>query len=359
MNTTERTTLYYREGSSDKVYQAWIEPAGNLFVVNFAFGRRGSTLNTGTKTNSPVAYANARTIFEKLVREKKAKGYSEGVNAVSYEAARNTGEHTGITPQLLNPVAEDEVEALLHSNDWCMQEKFDGRRVLIRKEGNTVTGVNRRGFAIGLPKCVGAELGTFSMDFLLDGEAVGERYHVFDLLSLAGEDLRTTSYRTRLAELIRLIGFGKYDHLLTVLSYIAAGQKQMFLAEAKAQRKEGVVFKHLEAPYTAGRPSSGGTQLKHKFCATLSARVVKRNAGRSVELALKGNGGWQSCGNVTVPVNHAMPSSEDIVEVRYLYAFPESGALFQPVYLGPRSDLDLAACTTDQLKFKASDEDEP
>ena len=39
-------TLYYREGSSDKVYQAAIVPAGELFVVNFAYGRRGSTLTT-------------------------------------------------------------------------------------------------------------------------------------------------------------------------------------------------------------------------------------------------------------------------------------------------------------------------
>ena len=48
--TSERVTLYYREGSSDKVYQAAIEPDGNQFVVNYAHGRRGSTLTTGTKT---------------------------------------------------------------------------------------------------------------------------------------------------------------------------------------------------------------------------------------------------------------------------------------------------------------------
>ena len=37
-------TLYYREGSSDKVYQVSLEPKGDGFIVNFAFGRRGSTL---------------------------------------------------------------------------------------------------------------------------------------------------------------------------------------------------------------------------------------------------------------------------------------------------------------------------
>ena len=73
--TSERVTLYYREGSSDKVYQAAIEPAGHLFVVNFAYGRRGSTLATGTKTSSPVVYEAAKNIFDKLVGEKKAMGF--------------------------------------------------------------------------------------------------------------------------------------------------------------------------------------------------------------------------------------------------------------------------------------------
>ena len=35
----QRITLYYREGSSDKVYQASIESKGELFVVNFAYHR--------------------------------------------------------------------------------------------------------------------------------------------------------------------------------------------------------------------------------------------------------------------------------------------------------------------------------
>jgi bifunctional non-homologous end joining protein LigD len=47
---TKSITLYYREGSSDKVYQCSIEASGELFVVNFAYGRRGTTLQNGTKS---------------------------------------------------------------------------------------------------------------------------------------------------------------------------------------------------------------------------------------------------------------------------------------------------------------------
>jgi bifunctional non-homologous end joining protein LigD len=50
--TSDRVSLYYRESSSDKVYQAAIELVGHQFVVNFACGRRGATMTTGTKTTS-------------------------------------------------------------------------------------------------------------------------------------------------------------------------------------------------------------------------------------------------------------------------------------------------------------------
>jgi len=41
------------------------------------------------------------------------------------------------------------------------------------------------------------------------------------------------------------------------------------------------------------------------------------------------------------------------VECRYLYAFKESGCIYQPVYLGTRDDIPAEECTTSQLKFKA------
>jgi bifunctional non-homologous end joining protein LigD len=259
----------------------------------------------------------------------------------------------------LNPLADNEVEALLNSSAWCMQEKFDGKRLLVRKTGATIIGINRRGLIIGLPGTIRDELANIRADFILDGESVNDRYFVFDLLIVRDADLRRVPYRSRLADLVRLIGFGTYEHVQTVPSFITSDQKRAFMDDARRQKKEGVVFKHLEAPYTPGRPASAGGQLKYKFISTLSAQVTRVNNGRSVGLSLLGLRGWQSCGNVNIPVNHPLPHPGQVVEVRYLYAFPESGALFQPVYLGVRSDLEVTACTTDQLKFKASGEVEP
>jgi predicted DNA-binding WGR domain protein len=97
----ENITLYYREGTSDKVYQCAIEPAGERFVVNFAYGRRGSTLNTGTKTNVPVDYEDALRIFNKLMKEKQGNGYMPGQSGTPYQTPETAERFTGILPQLL------------------------------------------------------------------------------------------------------------------------------------------------------------------------------------------------------------------------------------------------------------------
>ena len=145
----EHVSLYYREGSSDKVYQAAIEPAGRQFVVNFAYGRRGATLTTGTKTSSPVDYAAAKQIYTKLVGEKKAKGYTEGENGTPYQ--HTDKRPSGILPQLLNPIEEAEVELLLRDDNYCAQEKFDGRHLLVRKQDDDLAGINKKGFIVGRP----------------------------------------------------------------------------------------------------------------------------------------------------------------------------------------------------------------
>ena len=47
-----------------------------------------------------------------------------------------------------------------------------------------------------------------------------------------------------------------------------------------------------------------------------------------------------------------MPQPGAVVEVRYLYAFRQSGAVYQPCYLGEREDIEPAECTVSQLKYR-------
>ncbi len=143
----EHITLYYRQGSSDKVYAASIQPKDGGHLVLFQFGRRGSALQAAQKTPVPVSYPEARTIYDKLVREKIAKGYTRGSDErrrSTYQQSDNAGQSTGILPQLLNPVEAPDVPDLIRDPAYWMQEKFDGRRLLLRKEGDIVIGINRR-----------------------------------------------------------------------------------------------------------------------------------------------------------------------------------------------------------------------
>lgn len=348
----ETITLYFREGPSDKVYQAAIESRDGGHVVTFAFGRRGSTLNVGTKTQKPVAYAEAKAIYDKLVREKMAKGYTPGDTGTPYQQTSKEQQASGILPQLLNPVSDEQAESLLDDHDYWMQEKMDGRRLLLKKENGQITGINRLGLVVALPETLTRSAMNYPRDFLFDGEAIGDTLHVFDVLSLGREDLRQKRFAVRCLRLRDCLEAFEHPHIRLVETFVATEKRSRFNG-FRLNGKEGVVFKHVDAPYTPGRPSTGGSQLKFKFCETASFIVAKPNGKRSVSLLLFEGDKVRPAGNVTIPPNHDLPAAGDVVEVRYLYAFRESGCIYQPVYLGRREDMRAAECTTSQLKFKA------
>jgi bifunctional non-homologous end joining protein LigD len=352
---TERITLYYREGSSEKVYHAVIEPQGEGFVANIAYGRRGSTMNTGTKTQTPVDYDTATRIFTKLVNEKKAKGYTEGPDGTPYQNTPKQDRVTGLLPQLLNPIDEQEAKRLLKEPSFALQEKFDGRRVLVRKAGAETHGINRKGLLIGLPSPIVVGAHKITSDFILDGECVGDVLYAFDLLEW-GEDLRTKPYQRRVVKLSSLLNRPDITHIEFAEIATDPANKERLFRHLQAEGKEGVVFKRLDAPYTPGRPNSGGNQIKHKFYATCSAVVAGINDKRSVELRLLNGQGWIPVGNVTIPPNFKVPAVGEVVEV--LYAFRESNALYQPVYLGVRKDVEHHECVLSQLKYRADETDE-
>ena len=300
-------TLYYREGASDKVYQCNIEPSVELFVVNFSYGRRGATMQTGTKTATPVDFETAKAIFDKLVREKTAKGYTPGADGTPYKQTKDEGRATNIRPQLLNPIEEDEVKRLIKDSAWCMQEKKDGKRILLQKQGAAIHGTNRKGLLVGLPSPIVYQAQKFSTDFIIDGECVGDVLHAFDLLKLGGDCVRGKPYKERLALLTELLDVPFVTMIELVETAFAPAQKAILFNRIKEGKKEGVVFKRLDAPYSPGRPPVGGVQLKHKFCATLSAVVATVNPQRSVEVQLLDGDAWATAGNVAVPPNHPVP----------------------------------------------------
>lgn len=365
---SENVTLYFTQGSSDKVYNASLEEVSkNGFLVNFAYGRRGATLKTGTKTKVPVDYESAKKLFDKLVKSKTVKGYTPGEEGSQYVHTDNDMRETGVRCQLLNPAEEAQAEQLIQDDAWWAQEKHDGKRMLIRKGdgqgatdslADTITAINRSGLSVGMPDAILNSANSVDQSYLVDGEAVGETLYVFDLLEIGNRDIRAEPFSQRLAQLENLASRGgpavfPKGAIVVAETAKTTEEKAMLYARVQESGGEGVVFKQHTAPYTAGRPNSGGTQLKFKFYATASVIVTKINEKQSVGMAALDGDELVAIGNVTIPPNKEIPNLNAIVEVRYLYAYKD-GNLYQPTYIGVRDDISLEECVMAQLKYKAT-----
>ena len=358
----EQISLRYTDGSSDKVYHTQLAPQDGGFVVNVQYGRRGGTLQTGTKTLTPVSYDQAKKVYDTLVAAKKRKGYTEGEDGTPYQGSEQAGHVSGLVPQLLNAIDETTAKAIGADDGWMLQEKIDGVRCMVRGHPGTMEGSNRKGLVMPLPAPVVDSITTLldGGQAVLDGEMVGDVYHVFDLLELNGRNLRPYGAEERYDRLAALFGDDDDDPNVTlVVAFMTSAGKQEAFSRLKAERAEGVVFKRKNSPYVPGRPASGGNQLKFKASATV--HVDGQNLGkRSVMVSVHTGdfGARAAVGKVSIPLNYDIPEANTYIEVEYLYAYP-NGSLFQPVYKGPRRDKDQADHER-SLKFKqgTTDEDE-
>ena len=347
--------LFFRDGSSDKEYHASINEAEGGYTVTFAFGRRGSALTAGTKTTASVPLEKAQQIYDKLLAEKRAKGYTPDGSGALFALTENANRVSGLHPQLLNSIDESAARRHLDSDDWCLQEKFDGKRIMVSVAGGTVAGSNRKGLYVSMPQEISDALSGLP-DCEIDGELLGEEYVIFDLLKLDGNDLRPSPYRVRYEVLADLLGASLGSYARVAETAWKAADKQALYQRIAAAGGEGVVFKKVNGVSVAGRPASGGSQVKCKFYASCTCLVTAQNDQRSIRLSLLAPAGKPvNVGNVTIPPNKTLPPAGALVEIRYLYAYP-GGSLYQPAYLGERDDLSPGACVLGQLKYKSTSE---
>jgi bifunctional non-homologous end joining protein LigD len=157
MNALTKTSLYYSEGSSDKEYHAEIVEVAGGNVVNFRYGRRGSLI-VGTKTSAPVDFAQAKKIYDKLVKGKTSKAYTPYVSCAAYLDTETAGCKTDFMPQLLNAITEAEAMACITDTTWATQQKMDGERRAAHVDVGNVFGATRKGLAVPLPQAIADEL---------------------------------------------------------------------------------------------------------------------------------------------------------------------------------------------------------
>lgn len=360
--------LHCTTGGSDKIYFVQIKVVyfggSASYDVYTEYGRRGGTMNSGYKIRD-VDLNKAKMTYAKLVNEKRGKGYvtiEEGGAATTVVPQQQEEEVSiQLMPQLLNPIIL-EVDIYLNDHMYVAEEKKDGeRRMIVIKDSSAkeVYGTNKKGKIVALPETVIDALDPDMYDVILDGEIIGDKYFVFDILS--DEETRNKPYIMRRREL-EYFRFG--SAIEVVYMAVTDEEKRALYERLKAEGKEGIVFKRQNATYEAGRPASGGNQLKFKFVESCTCMVSGHTDGkRSVELQMFRPyskefepGGFKSLppkvGKVTIPPNHDMPEPGAFVEVQYLYAY-KNGSLYQPVYLGQRNDCTIEDCSINQLKYKS------
>lgn len=363
----ESISLYYKDAKSDKEYHLQLVEKDGGWVVNYQNGKRGGTLTDKTFTASPVEYAVAKKTYDKKVKEKVGDGYTPDDTAKAFVSTSLEERFTGIVPQLLNPISPQEAERLLADPDWILEEKHDGHRRFLRHESAAATlSINRKGLAVGMPQEIAdafAPLAAFA-PLTIDGEMMGSKFIIFDIIEMHGDDLRALPLERRLQKrdeiaVALLAANGKDSAVGVTYTAKSESEKRIHWGWLKANKAEGGVFKRLDSQYVPGRPNSGGNQLKCKFLNRATLIVDKPHASkRSVSVyAFDEKGKKVKLGNVTIPANYDIPAAEALVEVEYLYAY-EGGSIFQPVYRGLRDDIERDACTCSQLHYKRNTDDE-
>jgi len=348
----ETITLYFREGISDKFYNANLEEVDNEFRVTFVYGRTGTSGQSGIKGGA-LTYIESKLMYDRLIKEKMAKGYKPDANAISYAGISDKID-TGRRPQLLKAMDDEKLERFLKDPAYGAQEKYDGHRKMLDKNPERIISINRKGQQVGYPvilETAAKEL--TATHFCIDGEEVGNTFYAYDILSTETQDLRKMPYITRWDFLHSIIKGNA--HIIIAPLYFTEVKKRELYTRLVAEKKEGIVFKRLDSLYQEAIKNDD--QVKFKFYSEASCIVTQVNKQRSVALGIYDRDQLMSIGNCTIPVNKDIPAKGSIVDIKYLYAY-KGGALYQPIFLKERDDISISDCNVSQLKYKVENEEE-
>ncbi|MFJ3307666.1 ATP-dependent DNA ligase [Streptomyces sp. NPDC086549] len=211
---------------------------------------------------------------------------------------------------MLAQTASSVAEAVGKLGACAVEEKLDGIRVQVHRDGDTVRVHTRTldDITDRLPEVTSAALELTGDRFILDGEVisfdtdgrprsfqetagrVGSRVDVaraaqeipvspvfFDALAVGDRDLLDLPFAQRHAELALLVPGPMRVRRTLVSGPEDVRQAEEFLAETLGRGHEGVVVKALDSPYSAGR--RGASWLKVKPVHTLDLVVLAAEWG--------------------------------------------------------------------------------
>ncbi|RJK96293.1 ATP-dependent DNA ligase [Vallicoccus soli] len=210
---------------------------------------------------------------------------------------------------MLAQAADDVGGALARTGPARVEEKLDGVRVQVHRDGGAVLVVTRSldDVTARLPEVVAAVRGLDVGSAVLDGEvlalgpdgrplpfqltasrvgrhdgdaAVPLSVRFFDVLHLDGDDLVAEPARERQAALERAVPAALRVRAREVDGVDGVEEAQAFLDAALARGHEGVVVKALGAPYEAGRRGAAWVKVKPRHTLDLVVLAAEWGHGR-------------------------------------------------------------------------------
>lgn len=236
---------------------------------------------------------------------------------------------------------------------WAFEEKYDGKRLLIVKDGNgNLNATNRNGEPTDLPQEIAHSMDYLHKNTVLDGEWLHRRkeYVVFDMLWHSNVDCRGSDLKTRRTMLAAITNQILDPPIILAPQVTTTAGKMGMLERLYKESAEGIIMKRLDAKYVAGKNE---TMLRLKFkyrCDVVLQRRPNDNKASFEMFMFDNEGELIHAGSVSARHFYTELAVNQIKvgEIEYLYRTPDF-KLYQPVLVRFRDDKNPEQCLTSQL----------
>lgn len=265
-------------------------------------------------------------------------------------------------------IPSSRVLELLESDVYCMQEKLDGRRLILKKDRGVMF-LNKRLQTTAGPDWLKSAAEELTGDgWILDGELYQDQYHIFELVQAPDQRVELKAFDQRLSMLQAIVHAWDHPKIHVVQTWFNTKEKFASLLQLRNLGAEGVVFRSRRH-----RRTYQGVAYKFKFYETVDCYVSRKMVDKKQAVACAvvaepppvqptfddaiTEPTTYFIGNCGVPerIQRDWPDYQ-VIEVRHRglsKPLSQGGRMVEPIFIRTRDDKPAYECTADQLRVRA------
>lgn len=235
------------------------------------------------------------------------------------------------------------------------QQKIDGDRLLVHVDDGVVRTISRNGLHLsGVGTLIPEQFASMEGRWVFDGEYLDKTYFVFDILAGGGRDFAEDSLLERYRTLTNFYGLWDPDDCVRLLPMAFTHAEKCDLAShVMSDGLEGLVFKHLESRYRAGKKHEQWWKIKFRNEVDAVVMELGRYGHNNMVVGVYKDGVLTEIGDCTAGAGDgALVQVGDVVCITYQYMSPKKQRLIQPTLPKIRLDKPATDCTWDQLVWE-------